>query len=102
MFPGTDFFQLSSKTFPTDLPILHPHPLFTCYNKKKTEEEIDTMSSEQAKALAHELTMEYVRQHRDIMSNDANHIRNIVDDIAFINKNFYDEIIKNDTFNQLY
>lgn len=102
MFSGTEFFQFSSKTFPTDLPI-NIHILCLCVIiKRKTEEETYTMSSEQAKALAHELTMEYVRQHRDIMSNDANHIRNIVDDIAFINKNFYDEIIKNDTFNQLY
>ena len=60
------------------------------------------MNLEQAKILAHKLTIEYVKQHRDVMGDDASRIRNIVNDIAFINKNFYDAIIKNDIFNQLY
>lgn len=60
------------------------------------------MSPEQAKLLAHELTIEYLKQHTDIMSDNANHIKNIVDKIAIINKGFYDEIKNNEILNQLY
>lgn len=82
--------------------ILHSHPLLMCYYKKKTEEEIYTMSSEQAKALAHELTMEYVRQHRDLLSDVIANIPNMIDKIADINQRFYDAIRSNDTLNKLY
>lgn len=82
--------------------ILYSHPLLPCYNKKKTEEEIDTMSSEQAKVLAHELTMEYVRQHRDLLSDVISKIPDMTAIIADINQRFYDAIISNDTLNKLY
>ena len=82
--------------------ILHSHPLLMCYYKKKTEEEIDTMSSEQAKALAHELTMEYVRQHRDLLSDVISKIPDMTAKIADINQRFYDAIRSNDTLNKLY
>lgn len=57
------------------------------------------MSSEQAKALAHELTMEYVRRHPDIMTHEFNAI---VEKIADINQKFFDSIIKNKILNNLY
>ena len=60
------------------------------------------MSSEQAKALAHELTMEYVRQHRDLLSDVIANIPNMIDKIANINQRFYDAIVSNDTLNKLY
>ena len=81
---------------------MYSHPLLPCYNKKKTEEEIATMSSEQAKALAHELTMEYVRQHRDLLSDVISKIPDMTAKIADINQRFYDAIISNDTLNKLY
>lgn len=59
------------------------------------------MSSEQAKALAHELTMEYVRQHRDLLSDVIANIPNMIDKIANINQRFYDAIVSNDTLNKL-
>ena len=60
------------------------------------------MSSEQAKALAHGLTMEYVRQHRDLLSDVISKIPDMVDTIADINRRFYDAIVSNDTLNKLY
>lgn len=80
--------------------MLHSHPLFICYNKKKAEEEINIiMNPEKAKTLAHELTMEYVRRHPDIMTHEFNAI---VEEIADINQKFFDSIIKNKTLNNLY
>lgn len=102
MFPGTDFFQLSSKTFPTDLPILHPHPLFTCYNKKKTEEEGTIMNPEKAKMLAHEFTMSYINANSDKMLSESKSIPEIVNNIANINQEFYDEITKKRRFDDLF
>lgn len=81
---------------------MYSHPLFMCYNKNKIEKEIDTMSSEQAKILAHELTMEYVKQHRDLLSDVISNIPDMVDKIANINQRFYDAVISNDTLNKLY
>lgn len=60
------------------------------------------MSSEQAKALARELTMEYVRQHRDLLSDVIAKIPDMTAKIADINQRFYDAIISNDTLNKLY
>lgn len=44
------------------------------------------MSSEQAKALARELTMEYVRQHRDLLSDVISKIPDMTAKIADINQ----------------
>lgn len=60
------------------------------------------MSSDQAKILAHELTMEYIKQHRDLLSDVIIKIPDMVDKIADINQRFYDAIISNDTLNKLY
>lgn len=60
------------------------------------------MNSEQAKILAHELTMEYVKQHRDLLTDVISKIPDMVDKIADINQRFYDAIISNDTLNKLY
>ena len=60
------------------------------------------MSSEKVKALAHELPMEYVKQHRDLLSDAIIKIPDMVSKIADINQRFYDAIISNDTLNKLY
>ena len=57
------------------------------------------MSSEQAKALAHELTMEYLKQHPDIMKYEYDVI---VEKVADINQHFFNAIIKNRTLQNLY
>lgn len=60
------------------------------------------MNIEKAKILAHELTMLYIKQHNDIMSDTINYIPDMVKNIADINQKFYDEIIHNETLNKLY
>lgn len=60
------------------------------------------MSSAQAKQLAHELTIEYIRNHKDILSDVLDNIPKMVEKIADINKRFYDSIIHNKTLDGLY
>lgn len=60
------------------------------------------MTRAQAQALAHELTLEYIRNHKDIMSDVLDNIPKMVDMIADINKRFYECIIHNEKFNGLY
>lgn len=56
----------------------------------------------QAQSLAHELTIEYVRKHSEILLSDKENIPNIVNTIADINRKFYDNIIHNEKFDGLY
>lgn len=60
------------------------------------------MSTENAKHLAHELTIEFIRNHKDILDDVLDNIPKMVDKIADINRRFYDSIIHNDKFNGLY
>lgn len=60
------------------------------------------MSENQAKLLAHELTIEYIKAHPGYLSNSKENIPGLVDKIADINKRFYDAIIKNQTLSRLY
>ena len=60
------------------------------------------MNVEKAKLFAHELTLEYVKQHTDIMANNVSHINEIVEKIAKVNQEFYNAISKNDTLSKLY
>ena len=56
----------------------------------------------QAKHLAHELTMEYIRERRLLDDPTLNNIPSKVELIADINKRFYDAIINNQTLDKLY
>lgn len=60
------------------------------------------MSAENARRLAHELTMEYIRNHPNLFSGMIDDIPEITNRIADINRKFYDSIIHNDKFNGLY
>ena len=60
------------------------------------------MNVEKAKLFAHELTIEYVKKHTDIMADNVLHINEIVEKIAKVNQEFYNAISKNDTLSKLY
>lgn len=60
------------------------------------------MSTEMAKKLAHELTIEYIRAKPGYLSDVKDKIPDMVNDIADINQRFYDAIISNDILNKLY
>lgn len=60
------------------------------------------MNVEKVKLFAHELTIEYVKQHTDIMADNVLHINEIVEKIAKVNQEFYNAISKNDTLSKLY
>lgn len=60
------------------------------------------MSAENAKKLAHELTMEFIRNHKDILDDVLDNIPKMVDKVADINRRFYDSIINNKNFDGLY
>ena len=60
------------------------------------------MSTENAKRLAHELTIEFIRNHKDILNDVLDNIPKMVDKIADINRRFYDSIIHNNKFDGLY
>lgn len=60
------------------------------------------MSTEMAKKLAHELTIEYIRAKPGYLSDAKDNIPAIVSNIADINQRFYDAIISNDILNKLY
>lgn len=60
------------------------------------------MSDTQAKQLAHELTIEYIRTNRGYLSDVRDNIPDMVDKIADINKRFYDAIIHHEVLDKLY
>ena len=60
------------------------------------------MSTAQAQALAHELTIEYIHNHKDVLSDVLNNIPKMVDLVADINRRFYESIIHNNKFDGLY
>lgn len=60
------------------------------------------MSTENAKRLAHELTIEFIRNHKDILDDVLDNIPDMVDKIADINRRFYNSIIHNNKFDGLY
>ena len=60
------------------------------------------MSSEQAKRLAYELTIEYLRVNPEYLKDVRENIPKMVDQIADLNKRFYAAIIHNDTLSNLY
>lgn len=60
------------------------------------------MTESSAKQLAHELTMEYVKEKQMLSNPILENIPNMVTKFAEINKNFYDAIISNNTLNDLY
>lgn len=60
------------------------------------------MSGDQAKALAHELTLEYIKNINIFKDSDPNNIPQIVDKFADINKRFYDAIKFHKIIDQLY
>lgn len=60
------------------------------------------MSEDKAKELAHELTMEYVKEKKMLSNPILDNIPNIVNKFADINKSFYDAVMSNDTLRDLY
>lgn len=60
------------------------------------------MNEQQAKILAHELAIEYVRNRDVLSSSQLDEIPKMVDTFADINKRFYDAILKNKTLSNLY
>lgn len=60
------------------------------------------MSNEQAKLLAHELTIEYIRNKNVLSDPLLDNIPKMVDSFADINQRFYDAIRSNDTLCMLY
>lgn len=60
------------------------------------------MNESNAKELAHELTMEYVREKKMLSNPLLDNIPNVVEKFADINKRFYDAIIENDVLRELY
>ena len=59
------------------------------------------MTTEKAKILAHELTMEYVKQNK-LLSDVQSNIPQMVNEVANINKQFYDEIKFNKVLDEIY
>lgn len=60
------------------------------------------MSSAQAKQLAHELTIEYIRANPGYLQDVRGNIPKIVDMVADVNKRFYDAIIHHEVLTTLY
>ena len=60
------------------------------------------MSGNQAKELAHELTLEYIRNTNIFKDLDTNNIPQMVDKFADINQKFYDAIKFHKILDQLY
>lgn len=57
---------------------------------------------EQAKRLAHELTIEYLRANPGYLKDVRENIPKMIDQIADVNKRFYDAIILHETLSDLY
>lgn len=64
--------------------------------------ENQAMNEARAKELAHELTMEYVREKNMLSNPLLENIPNVVEKFADINKRFYEAIINNDMLKDLY
>lgn len=60
------------------------------------------MSEAQAKQLAHELTIEYIKVNNGYLSDVRANIPKMVDEIADVNKRFYDAIINHKVLDKLY
>lgn len=60
------------------------------------------MSPENAKNLAHELTMEYLRVNPEYLRHTRDEAQKMVNQIAEVNKNFYDCLVKNEILSDLY
>lgn len=60
------------------------------------------MSGNQAKALAHELTLEYIKNTNIFKNSNPDNISQIVDEFADINQKFYDAIKFHKVIDQLY
>lgn len=60
------------------------------------------MNEQQAKILAHEITIEYVKNVNVLTDPLLENIPKMVDTFADINKRFYDAIMQNETLSNLY
>ncbi len=61
------------------------------------------MSTEQAKLLAHELTMKYIEINRNVLNDPAlSNISKMIDEFADINKRFYEAILHHEVLDELY
>ena len=60
------------------------------------------MTEQNAKSLAHEMTLEYVKNLHILSEPAIDYIPNMVEKFASINKMFYDAIVHNKTLNELY
>lgn len=60
------------------------------------------MTKAQAQSMAHELTLEYIRIHTDILSCNVEEIVAAVDKIAEVNVAFYEALSKNGKFDKAY
>ena len=60
------------------------------------------MTVQNAKALAHELTMEYIKKSSILCDSAISNIPKMVETVADVNKSFYDAIKNNETLSELY
>lgn len=60
------------------------------------------MTLAQAQQMAHELTMLHLQQHPNILDDVLENIPKTVDIVADINKRYFDALIQNNKFDELY
>ncbi len=61
------------------------------------------MSEQQAKILAHELTIKYIEINRNVLNDPSlSNVPKMIEDFANVNKKFYEAIMKNKTLSNLY
>lgn len=61
------------------------------------------MSEQQAKILAHELTIKYIEINRNVLNDPSlSNVPKIIEDFANVNKKFYEAIMKNKTLSNPY
>ena len=60
------------------------------------------MTDAQAKSLAHELTMEYIKVNKSYLSDVRSNIPEMVEQIADVNNRFYNAIIRSKILDELY
>lgn len=60
------------------------------------------MIDTQAKLLAHELTIEYIKANQSYLQDVRDNIPKMVDMIADVNKRFYDAVIHHEILDKLY
>lgn len=61
------------------------------------------MSEQQAKNLAHELTLKFIEINRNVLNDPSlSNVPKMVEDFANVNKKFYDAIMQNKTLSNLY